>query len=82
MLAILRREGVRTGLVVDLGCGGGHWAGALGQEGYDVLGVDLSPAQIKLARARAPRRQYCVPSILCAVIALPISRGDSSALPS
>ena len=68
VLAILRREGVRTGLVVDLGCGGGHWAGALGQEGYDVLGVDLSPAQINLARARAPRARFATGSLLSAKI--------------
>jgi SAM-dependent methyltransferase len=58
VLAVLRREGVRTGLVVDLGCGSGRFAHALGEAGYDVLGVDLSPAMIRLARKRAPRARF------------------------
>ena len=64
LLAILRRAGVRTGLVVDLGCGSGRWAAALGDAGYDVLGVDLSPAMIRLARKRAPLARFETGSLL------------------
>ncbi|MFN0105022.1 MAG: class I SAM-dependent DNA methyltransferase [Bryobacteraceae bacterium] len=64
VLSILRRAGVRSGLVVDLGCGSGRWAEALGEAGYDVLGVDLSPAMIRLARRRAPRARFETVSLL------------------
>lgn len=56
LLALLRRGGVARGsLVVDLGCGGGHWAEALGKAGYEVMGIDSSAAMIAMARKRAPR---------------------------
>lgn len=54
ILAILRQHGIRTGRVVDLGCGSGIWARALLEAGYDVHGVDSSAAMIALARRRAP----------------------------
>ena len=54
VLQTLRRNGVKDGLVVDLGCGSGIWAEILLAEGYDVLGVDLSPGMLALARRRAP----------------------------
>jgi len=66
VLALLRRSGVRDGLVVDLGCGSGRWAHALGQAGYDVLGVDLSPSMIRLARKRAPLARFETGSLLAA----------------
>jgi SAM-dependent methyltransferase len=62
LLAILRRAGIHNGLVVDLGCGSGIWAAQLIEAGYDVLGVDISPAMIELARKRAPRATFHVGS--------------------
>jgi SAM-dependent methyltransferase len=50
--------------VIDLGCGGGILARALADEGYDVLGVDLSPAMIALARERVPGGTFRVESLL------------------
>lgn len=66
VLALLRRAGVRSGLVVDLGCGSGRWAASLGAEGYEVFGVDLSPSMIALARERAPRARFETGSLLSA----------------
>ncbi|WP_433061427.1 class I SAM-dependent DNA methyltransferase [Dactylosporangium sp. CS-033363] len=54
MLEFLREAGIRDGLVADLGCGSGVLARALLDAGYDVLGVDLSPAMVDLARRNAP----------------------------
>ena len=53
LLEMLRQTGGSRGLVVDLGCGSGVWARALCDAGYDVLGVDQSPAMIAIARNRA-----------------------------
>ena len=39
--------------IADLGCGTGTLSVLLAQEGYDVRGVDLSPAMIRRARAKA-----------------------------
>jgi len=39
--------------VLDVGCGSGRLAGRLYARGYSVLGVDISPAAIRLARGLA-----------------------------
>jgi SAM-dependent methyltransferase len=64
LLAMLRRNGFDRGLVVDLGCGSGIWARQLGFAGYEVLGVDASPAMIRLARKRAPKAKFVTASLL------------------
>ena len=66
LLAILRRAGIRGGLVVDLGCGSGIWAAEVTRRGYDVLGIDVSRSMIKLARTRAPRARFINASFLTA----------------
>ena len=43
------------GPVADLGCGPGAHALALARRGYDVVGIDGSPAMVEAARARAAR---------------------------
>jgi SAM-dependent methyltransferase len=58
LLRLLSRHGVRGGLVVDLGCGAGRWARELNGAGYRVLGIDQSPAMIRLARRAAPDSQF------------------------
>ena len=54
----LRRSGINGGLVIDLGCGSGRWARELNRNGYAALGVDQSPAFIRLARTVAPRSRF------------------------
>lgn len=63
LLPRLRASEFAEGLVVDLGCGGGRLARLLTDAGYDVLGVDLSPAMIRLARRHAPRARFTVASL-------------------
>jgi SAM-dependent methyltransferase len=63
---LLRRlddAGHDAGTIVDLGCGGGTLAAALVEAGYDVLGVDLSPAMIELARTNFPGARFVQGSI-------------------
>lgn len=64
LLKILVDCGITRGLVVDLGCGSGIWASELLRVGYDVLGIDLSPAMIEIARKRAPKGEFQVGSLL------------------
>ena len=58
VLKLLREKKIKSGLVVDLGCGSGVLADRLTREGFDVLGVDISEAMLKLARKRAPKAKF------------------------
>ena len=58
MAAELGRAGVPEGLVVDLGCGNGVTSRLLGEAGYEVLGIDASPAMLALARREAPAARF------------------------
>jgi SAM-dependent methyltransferase len=70
LLDIFARHKIRDGLVVDLGCGSGLWAEQLIKHGYDVLGIDISEAMIRLARRRAPQAEFRVASLFQADIPL------------
>lgn len=48
------------GHLMDLGCGTGEHVTALLAGHFDVLGVDISPRSIELARARVPDAAYIV----------------------
>lgn len=62
LLGILADVGIHEGLVVDLGCGGGIWAEHLVQAGYQVLGLDISPAMIEMAAKRVPSAELLIGS--------------------
>ncbi|HEY7136934.1 MAG TPA: class I SAM-dependent methyltransferase [Acidimicrobiia bacterium] len=59
----LARAGLHDGTIVDLGCGSGILARAVGDAGYAVRGVDISPAMVDLARQRAPEADLRVGSL-------------------
>jgi len=63
LLQIMREAGITNGTVVDLGCGGGGWGERLTAEGYEAVGVDVSPAMVELARERVPAAEFQVGSI-------------------
>jgi SAM-dependent methyltransferase len=63
ILEILAQNGVRDGLVVDLGCGSGLWARELIDAGYRVLGIDISEAMIEISRERVPEAEFRVGSL-------------------
>ncbi len=62
LLELLDHAGIREGTVVDLGCGTGLWARALAEAGYEVVGLDISPAMIEIARERVPAASFEVGS--------------------
>jgi SAM-dependent methyltransferase len=64
VLSILRRRGISSGLVIDLGCGGGLWARRLVDAGYGVLGIDVSLHMIAMARQRVPEATFRTASFL------------------
>jgi SAM-dependent methyltransferase len=53
----------RATKVVEMGCGSGRLARRLTDAGYDVLGFDMSPAMIALARANAPKARFRVAAL-------------------
>jgi len=59
----LQRRGISEGLVVDLGCGSGLTARRLTDAGYNVIGVDISPEMVELARTNAPDATFIVDSL-------------------
>src|SRR5215208_5558836 len=63
ILEILARNGIRDGLVVDVGCGSGLWARELVEAGYRVVGIDISEAMIELSRSRVPEAEFRVESL-------------------
>jgi SAM-dependent methyltransferase len=66
LLEELPRRGPDHGLVIDLGCGSSILGEQLSARGYDILGIDLSPAAIALARKRVPGGSFRVESLLTA----------------
>ena len=64
LLNLFRKNGINDGLVVDLGCGSGIWAKALSDAGYQVVGLDISPAMIEIARRRVPEATFHVASFV------------------
>lgn len=68
LLDTLAEAGVTGGTVVDLGCGSGILAERVARAGFDVLGIDLSPAMIALARRRVPDSRFVCGSLLSAEI--------------
>jgi SAM-dependent methyltransferase len=58
LLRILGRARIRSGIIVDLGCGSGIWAKEAQRAGFRVFGIDSAPAMIRLAKKVAPRSEF------------------------
>jgi len=63
LLELFRSCGLDAGTVIDLGCGTGHWAKMLTDEGYTVYGFDISDAMIRMARRTSPHAEFAVASL-------------------
>ena len=50
ILQLFQKEGITDGLVTDLGCGTGIMTRRLAKAGYDMIGIDLSPDMLDIAR--------------------------------
>lgn len=57
-------ELVGDGRVADVGCGPGHVTAYIAERHDDVIGVDLSPQMVEVARERAPQLTFEVGSML------------------
>ena len=68
LLRLLARQGFESGLTVELGSGSGITAQLLTDRGYDVLGIEVSPDLVEIARGRAPGAEFVNASLLDAEI--------------
>lgn len=64
ILNLFGKSGFTSGRIVDLGCGSGIWARELVNSGFELVGVDISPAMIEIARRRVPEAEFHVKSFL------------------
>ena len=51
LVRTLKKNGIRDGLVLDLGCGTGEMTRRLQKRGYDMIGVDVSTEMLQIATA-------------------------------
>jgi SAM-dependent methyltransferase len=85
----------RAGRIVEVGCGSGRLARRLVDARYRVVGFDISPAMIRLARAKVPEVTFRVTSLIeariprCAavvaigeVVTYVAARGGGTGLPA
>ena len=68
LLRHLQRAGIKSGRVIDLGCGSGILAQRVHAAGFEVVGVDTSPAMIALARKREPGARFTAASFVDLVL--------------
>ncbi|UEJ83012.1 class I SAM-dependent methyltransferase [Brachybacterium halotolerans subsp. kimchii] len=52
------------GLILDLGCGPGHWTAHLAAQGHHMLGIDPVPAFVDRARTVHPGVEYRLGDVL------------------
>ena len=50
VIALLKEEQIKDGLVLDLGCGTGKMTRLLAAAGYDMIGIDNSEEMLEIAR--------------------------------
>ena len=53
---LLEEEGIRDGIVAELGCGTGSMTRRLADAGYDMIGIDMSPEMLDAAREQEEDR--------------------------
>lgn len=56
LINLVDSKKVKPCKTIDLGCGAGNYAIYLASIGFDVTGIDISPATIKIARGNAKRK--------------------------
>lgn len=49
LTALLKRNGIESGLILELGCGTGNITELLSESGYDMIGVDNSEDMLQIA---------------------------------
>lgn len=53
LVSLLKKYGVKDGLVLDMGCGTGAMTRYLDAHGYDMTGIDLSEEMLTIAKEKS-----------------------------
>jgi len=61
--ALLRRVNYRPKTVLDVACGTGNVSELLAERGYEVVGIDISPNMIEIARTKGSGVKYYVQDV-------------------
>lgn len=61
IVAVLKRLGNPKGLILDMGCGTGTVSLLLAEEGYKLVGLDLSIGMIRKAKEKASQAKMSIP---------------------
>jgi 2-polyprenyl-3-methyl-5-hydroxy-6-metoxy-1,4-benzoquinol methylase len=56
LVELVKSGKVKPCRCIDLGCGAGNYSVYLASQGFEVTGVDLSPAAISLAQKNAEKK--------------------------
>jgi SAM-dependent methyltransferase len=64
VIAMLRARRIKCGLVLDIGCGAGQLSGRLLRAGFTPVGIDISPAMLRIARREWPTSRFIRGSIV------------------
>ena len=81
-VAFFEKELTRRGAgnVLDVGCGGGIASVELAARGFDVSGIDISPAAVARATAVAEERRLSARFVQGSAYALPFANGSFDAV--
>ena len=73
LVAFVQAGSVAPGRALDIGAGTGTNSRWLAEHGFDVLGVDIAPRAVEIARAKSPSCRFEVTDFLVAPPAGPFS---------
>ena len=57
-LAFLKKYSIENATILDIGCGAGYFALELARHGYNVVGIDISEANIDKAKQALAENTY------------------------
>ena len=63
IIKILHKNNIKSGLIIDLGCGSGVSAQEFIKANYQVLGIDISRSMIEIAQKRVPEAEFRIESL-------------------